>query len=169
MTPVPFQRPVDSDLREHLAKSFGVFHGDGEVHVKVRFSATAPRYVTESKWHTGQQLIPQKDGSLIAEFDLGHIEEIKRRVQCFGQHAMVLEPVSLRAETQKEIDELRRAYLSLEDPPAFDERPRVKGLCEFRPSTPGCNQRNSSSSPTRVQEYASKPAPFQRCRSSSRP
>ena len=37
ITPVPFQRPEDFNLHEHLAKSFGVFHGDGEVHVRVWF------------------------------------------------------------------------------------------------------------------------------------
>ena len=115
VTPVHFQRPEDFDLREHLAKSFGVFHGEGEVHVKVRFSATVARYVTESKWHSSQQLTPQKDGSLIAEFDLGHTEEIKRWVQSFGQHAVVLEPEQLRSDILEELCALRLTYSSVAD------------------------------------------------------
>ena len=45
VTQVPFQRPDDFDLREHLARSFGVFHGDGpgEVHVKVHFAPAVAR------------------------------------------------------------------------------------------------------------------------------
>ena len=43
-TPVHFQRPGDSDLLEHLARLFGVFQGDGEVHVKVRFAASVALY-----------------------------------------------------------------------------------------------------------------------------
>jgi RNA binding exosome subunit len=41
-TRVLFNRPVDFDLHEHLAKSFGVYQGDDDVHVKVRFSPTVP-------------------------------------------------------------------------------------------------------------------------------
>ena len=110
VTQVHFNRPDDFDLHEHLAKSFGVFHGDGEVHVKVRFAPTVARYVTESKWHSSQALTPQKDGSLIAEFDLGHIEEIKRWIQSFGRHAVVLEPEQLRAEIVGQLNALRLAY-----------------------------------------------------------
>ena len=110
MTQVHFNRPDDFDLHEHLAKSFGVFHGDGEVHVKVRFSPTVARYVTESKWHSSQTLTPQKDGSLVAEFDLGHTEEIKRWIQSFGKHAVVLEPDQLRVEIIGEMNALRVAY-----------------------------------------------------------
>ena len=110
MTQVHFNRPDEFDLHEHLAKSFGVFHGDGEVHVKVRFSPTVARYVTESKWHSSQRLAPQKDGSLIAEFDLGHTEEIKRWIQSFGKHAVVLEPDQLRSEIMGEMNALQVAY-----------------------------------------------------------
>ncbi len=110
VTPVPFHRPADFDLRAHLAKSFGVFHGDGEVHVKIRFSPVVARYVTESKWHGSQKLTPQKDGSLIAEFDLDDTEEIRHWIQSFGKHAVVLEPDQLRAEIVSELDALRLSY-----------------------------------------------------------
>jgi predicted DNA-binding transcriptional regulator YafY len=63
--------------------------------------------VTESKWHGSQQLTPQKDGSLLAEFDLDNTEEVKRWIQSFGKHAVVLEPEQLRTEILGEIDALR--------------------------------------------------------------
>ena len=101
LTPVHFNPPSDFDLHEHMAKSFGVFSGSGDVHVKVRFSPTVSRYVTESKWHSSQTLAPQKDGSLIAEFDLNHTEEIKRWIQSFGKHAVVIEPERLRSRDDR--------------------------------------------------------------------
>lgn len=113
VTQVHFSRPADFDLQAHLARSFGVFHGEGTVHVKVRFAPAVARYVSESSWHNSQQLTPQKDGSLIAEFDLGHTEEIKHWIQSFGRHAVVLEPAELRAEIVSELDALRHAYDSL--------------------------------------------------------
>ena len=112
VTQVPFQRPDDFDLREHLTKSFGVYHGDGqgEAHVKVHFAPAVARYVSESRWHPSQKLSPQKDGSLIAEFDLGDREEIKRWVLSFGRHAEVVKPEQLRDEITAELGALRDLY-----------------------------------------------------------
>jgi proteasome accessory factor B len=119
VTQFPFQRPDDFDLREHMTRSFGVFHGDGEVHVKVCFGPTVARYVSESRWHPSQKLTPQKDGSLIAEFDLDGTEEIKRWILSFGRHAEVLEPEELRCGIR---DELRR-LLEIMDRPQMAANP----------------------------------------------
>jgi predicted DNA-binding transcriptional regulator YafY len=91
-----FNRPDDFDLQSHFAKSFGVFHGDGEVHIKVRFAQPVARYVEESKWHASQKLTGQSDGSLLAEFDLNGTEEIMRWILSFGRNAEVVEPEELR-------------------------------------------------------------------------
>jgi len=99
-----FPKPVEFDLHEHFAKSFGVFHGDGEVHVKVRFAPDVARYVQESQWHPSQRLSPQSDGSLLAEFELDGTEEIKRWVLSFGRHAEVVGPEGLRGEVGEELE-----------------------------------------------------------------
>lgn len=125
VTPVHFNPPRHFDLREHLAKSFGVFHGDGDIHVKVRFDTSVARYVTESKWHASQNLTMLKDGSVIAEFDLSHTEEIKRWIQSFGRHAIVLEPDQLRFEMVEEINALRDAYGATADRPSGNDGGRV--------------------------------------------
>jgi len=105
-----FPRPDDFDLHEHLAKSFGVFHGDGEVHVTIRFASPVSRYVQESNWHPSQKLTAQNDGSLLAEFDMDGTEEIKRWVLSFGRHAEVLEPEELREEMVSEAEAMLREY-----------------------------------------------------------
>ena len=93
-----FQRPEDFDLQKHLSKSFGVYQGDGEVCVMVRFLSTVARYVEESTWHPSQKLTKQRDRSLIAEFTVDGTEEIKRWIMSFGKYAQVLEPAELRDE-----------------------------------------------------------------------
>ncbi len=110
VTQVHFQRPDDFDLQQHLAKSFGVYHGDGDVKIRVRFAPAVTRYVCESRWHESQKLTSQKDGSVVAEFQLSNTEEIKRWIMSFGQHAVVLEPDSLRAEIVQELNSLLAAY-----------------------------------------------------------
>jgi len=121
VTEFHFQRPKDFDLREHFTKSFGVFHGDGEVHVKVRFSQEVARYVQESKWHPSQQLSPQADGSLVAEFDLDGTEEIKRWVLGFGRRAEVLEPAALRDEVRDELTATAHQY----EKPMYNDASRL--------------------------------------------
>jgi proteasome accessory factor B len=106
-----FNRPEDFDLQTHFAKSFGVFQGDGEVHVKVRFSPTVARYVQESKWHASQKLTKEQDGGLLAEFNLGDTEEIMRWILSFGRHAKVLEPEELKGGIQVELETLLATYL----------------------------------------------------------
>jgi len=108
-----FQRPEDFDLQKHLAKSFGVFHGDGEVHVKVRFLPAVARYVEESTWHPSQKLSKHRDGSVIAEFTLDGTEELKRWVMSFGQNAVVIEPANLQKQIREELDSLLLAYAQL--------------------------------------------------------
>jgi len=110
LTPVHFNRPVDFDMEQHLAKSFGVYQGHGDVHVKVRFSHAVSRYVQESHWHASQRITKQKDGGIIAEFDLDGTEEIKRWLMSFGKHAIVLEPDMLRRDIVHELKSVLDVY-----------------------------------------------------------
>jgi proteasome accessory factor B len=105
-----FKRPDGFDLQTHFAKSFGVFHGDGAVHVRVRFAAAVARYVQESTWHVSQRLTKEENGGLLAEFDLDGTEEILRWILSFGRHAEVLEPAELRARMTDEIQLLAALY-----------------------------------------------------------
>ena len=105
-----FEPLADFDLQEHLADSFGVFQGDGEITVKVRFLPRVARYVLESKWHASQQLVSQRDGSVLAEFHLSSTEEIMRWILSFGQYAIVLEPPKLCNAIRQEIEAMRALY-----------------------------------------------------------
>ena len=81
----PFRMPDDFNLDGHFAKSFGIFQGDGDIVVRVRFLPAVARYVSEGKWHASQKLSPQKDGSLLAEFRLSTTEEIRHWIMSFGK------------------------------------------------------------------------------------
>ena len=129
-TEVRFQRPSDFDLTAHLEKSFGVFHDEGEVVVRVWFSPTVARYVRESRWHASQQLTPQPDKSLIAEFQLSGTKEIKSWVLSFGKHAQVLAPESLRDEVMKELELALTSYQQL---PSASRRTRSRPVAERKP------------------------------------
>ena len=109
--PLPTGR-TDFDLQRHLARSFGIFHGDGDSRsrFRVRFSPTVARYVQESHVARQPEADEGKDGSLLAEFDLDDTEEIKRWIMSFGRHAEVLEPEDLRTAILNEIQALATVY-----------------------------------------------------------
>ena len=109
-----FPKPNDFDLESHLAGSFGIYQGetDQDIHVRVRFSADVARYVQEKRWHASQKLTPQPDRSVIAEFQLRALQELKAWVLSFGAKAEVLEPESLRQEIADEITQLSQQYRS---------------------------------------------------------
>lgn len=119
-----FNPPQDFDLQTHFAKSFGIFDGQGDVHVKIRFAPPVVRYVEESRWHPSQRLTRHKDGALTAEFDLSSTEEVKSWILSFGQHAVVEEPEELRAEIRNELRTLLDLMGSRDKP--VSQKPRSK-------------------------------------------
>jgi proteasome accessory factor B len=107
---IVFQRHRDFDVAAHLAGSVGIYDGSGDITVVVRFLPPAARYVSESHWHASQVLTSQRDGSLLARFQLSNTVEIKSWVLGFGANAVVLEPQELRTEIAAELEQLLKAY-----------------------------------------------------------
>ena len=110
VTEVRFHRPDDFDMRKHFAGSFGVFQGNGDVRVVIRFAREVSRYVSEAQWHPSQELHPQRDGSVLAAFRLTATAEIKSWILSFGRHAEALEPIDLRTEIADELRLLDTRY-----------------------------------------------------------
>ena len=112
-TKLPAAVPHEFDLAEWLEHSFGVFRsGSTELQsIHIHFARDVARYVQESKWHGSQQLTPQPDGSLIAEFQLPDTQEIKRWIMSFGPNATVLEPQALVEEITNDLRRMLTRYI----------------------------------------------------------
>ncbi len=78
--------------------------------VRIRFAASAARYVQEKRMHASQQTELQTDGSAVVEFRLSNTTEVKAWVLSFGAAAEVLEPEELRDELQRTLIEARELY-----------------------------------------------------------
>lgn len=124
----PFRVPQDFDLSQHLSGSFGVFHGDGDVQVVVKFAPEVARYVEESEWHASQKLRRQKDGSLTAEFQLSSTAEIKQWILSFGRHAEAISPRELREELCAEVAALAGKYGDGEEDTTSDRPTRRRSM-----------------------------------------
>ena len=106
-----FARLPDFDPHDLLAGSFGVFEGSGPPHkVRIRFSRQVARIVAERTHHPSQRLMPQPEGSLLAEFELSSFEELTSWLLSWGQHAEVLEPPKLREQVAKTLTAALTAY-----------------------------------------------------------
>jgi len=101
-----FEPPGDFDVQRHLAGSFGIYGGSGDVTVVVKILSAAVRYAVESKRHHRGVLTHQRDGSLLVRFQLSSTVEIKSWVLSFGANAVVLEPETLRHEIACELAHL---------------------------------------------------------------
>ena len=107
---VSFTVPPDLDLDERFGGSLGIYEGTDQVTVKIRFLPPAARFVSEKRWHASQRLTTQRDGSLLAEFQLSSTAEVKPWVLGFGKSAEVLEPAELRHELEEELHDMLRIY-----------------------------------------------------------
>lgn len=111
--PERFERTGSAvDLEAVLAGAFGVWHDERATlqRVRVWFAPEAARYVTEGRWHASQQLLPQSDGSVIAEFLLTGCSELQAWVLSFGPRAELLEPPEARKAIRRELDAARGRY-----------------------------------------------------------
>jgi proteasome accessory factor B len=106
-----FPQPVDFDPEKHLEYSFGIFSSkDDPQLIRIRFTAKVKRLLEEKVYHTSQKLIPQKDGSVIVEYTLTTLEEIRSWILSYGHHAQVLEPIELIDAVKKEVDLMSKIY-----------------------------------------------------------
>ncbi len=96
-----FERPQKFSLEKRLRDSFGVYSGEGEHEVVIRFSARAADYVREKKWHESQQLRELKGGGVELKLKLSSLAEIERWVLSWGGDAKVLGPHELAEAVKK--------------------------------------------------------------------
>ena len=89
---------VPYNFRERHRHSFSVFVGNPPQRVRIRFRAAVRQYITETRWHTSQQIDDLPDGSFIFTVEVSEPREVGWWVLQWGANAEVLEPESLRQE-----------------------------------------------------------------------
>ncbi len=90
-----FERPKKFSIEKRLRDSFGVFSGQGEFHVVIRFDEHVADYIREKKWHPSQQLRELKDSGVELRLKLSSLAEVERWILSWGGNATVLQPPEL--------------------------------------------------------------------------
>ena len=101
--------PEDFDAYKWLQASWGII-ADDEVEVRLRFSASVARRVSESVWHHTQQLSELPDGQLLLTVCVGGIREIKTWILGWGADVEVLAPDELRDQVADEACRMAALY-----------------------------------------------------------
>jgi predicted DNA-binding transcriptional regulator YafY len=66
--------------------------------VRIRFNADQAAYARERMWHVSQRVFEQDDGTVVLQFSVADLIEIKRWLIGWGAGAEVLEPRELQDE-----------------------------------------------------------------------
>lgn len=116
-------RPEPFSLQAYADRSFGIHQGDVE-DVVLRIAPAAAEGALRWRFHAGQSLEPQPDGSVVVRFYASGMRELAFHLFTWGEHVEVLAPESLRQEL---VGQLRRALARHEQPPRAEasspERP----------------------------------------------
>jgi predicted DNA-binding transcriptional regulator YafY len=101
---------VDYNFRERHRHSFSVFVGDQPQRVRIKFRPEVRQYITETRWHTSQQITELPDGSFILQVDVSEPREVGWWALQWGASAEVLAPESLRQEMRETARALVQVY-----------------------------------------------------------
>jgi predicted DNA-binding transcriptional regulator YafY len=108
-----FAIPSDFDLETFLGPMFGMFRDPDVFNVKVHFSPWVARWIREEVWHPSQRLTDLPGGHLQVDLTVTGLEDVKRWILGFGEHAEVLEPQRLRVEIREAITAMAEVYARL--------------------------------------------------------
>jgi predicted DNA-binding transcriptional regulator YafY len=108
-----FEVPTSWNAKERYAGSFCLFD-EPETTVRIEFAPKVARYVTRRKWMPDQVLEEHAGGRVVLTMTVRGTRDVLPWVLGFGEHAVVLEPASLRDEMAVVTRKMAAAYASPE-------------------------------------------------------
>lgn len=105
-----FTMPDVRALATKITESWGVMFGDDAYPIVVDFLPEVAQRISETNWHTTQQLEPLPDGSVRLKLTLPSLVEFVPWVRSWGHSAVVREPEELRAQVASSFERAARLY-----------------------------------------------------------
>jgi len=99
----------DFNFEAFTRTAFPVHGGEPQL-VRIRFSPDQAPYILERHWHDSQKFLPQEDGGVIMELQVGNLWEVKRWLSGWGQEAEALLPADLRRDMARTASEMSSVY-----------------------------------------------------------
>jgi proteasome accessory factor B len=104
-----FEAPTDWDMKGWAADSFGIYHGDDILDVRLQFTGEAAKRAEKVRFHPSQKMRRRRSGGLTVELRCqGHRELIHElcHPDWLGQ-VQIVSPETLRAEFNDYLEQLR--------------------------------------------------------------
>lgn len=107
-TEVIFEARTDWNMKDWAARSFGIYHGDDILDIRLRFTGEAAKRAEKVRFHPSQKMRRIRGGLLVDLRCQGHRELIHElcHPDWLGQ-VRIDSPVSLRVEFNDYVDQLR--------------------------------------------------------------
>ncbi len=105
-----FLRDPEFSINAWLRSAFQTQAGERAVKVRIRFDGNQAPYIRERRWHDTQKIEDLSDGGLILELSTAALDEVKRWVLQYGEHAEVLEPEELREAVREAVRGMAGVY-----------------------------------------------------------
>ena len=102
----PAEFPAEFDLKAYFGNAWGVFRGAQSYEVAVRFTREAAELVTETIWHSTQNVDRHEDGGVTLSFIVDGLNEVAYWLLGWSGRVTVLNPPELREIV---LDHLRKA------------------------------------------------------------
>jgi predicted DNA-binding transcriptional regulator YafY len=100
----------ETELDEHLASGYGIYSGKRTEWARLRFSATAARWVASEEWHPKQRSRTGADGSYVLEIPYSSDQELVMDILRHGADVEVLAPEKLRTGVKEALAAALRNY-----------------------------------------------------------
>jgi len=108
--PVKLPKGLPS-VRDYIKKNFGVMTGEESIEVCLKFTPEVANWVSDQVWYSGQEVSPNKDGSICLKFPVADFREVRHEILKYGANVEVLSPQGLREEIKNEIKKMARTYV----------------------------------------------------------
>jgi proteasome accessory factor B len=106
-----FEYPEEFNLKEHMARSWGVINDGAVCRVRLKFNHNVAFRIRSVIYHPSQVLEEElTDGSIIVSFNVCGIAEMKTWIVQWGDAVEVLEPDWLREEMYKLAESILNVY-----------------------------------------------------------
>ena len=106
-----YSLPEDFDFQKLFSNAWRIWDTGGKIEqIIIRFSKKVTERVMETKWHQGQKIKKQRDGTILFSVEITEPLEMVPWIMGWGSDAEVLEPESLRDFMRKEARKLGEMY-----------------------------------------------------------
>jgi predicted DNA-binding transcriptional regulator YafY len=109
-TGTKFQVPQDFDFQKISGSHFGIYFGNEDIAVKIRFKKEIAEYIKERVWHPSQKIEDCNNGDILLSLTINHLHDLQRWVLSWGEYAQVLEPESLLSDIRHSLNSSQRIY-----------------------------------------------------------